>query len=98
MLASTPQPHPCSPSFCPPLFQGAEEERGAEKALTLSQGPRTLDLCDRHITPMVFWGKGVTSLSREVCKTEFALSRTDKGRGWGLALEVLKGPSPALIL
>lgn len=71
MLASTPTPaRPVQPFLCPPLLQGGEEEREVEKALTLSQEPRTPDLCTQHITPVVFWGKGVTSLSREVCKQD----------------------------
>lgn len=61
--APTTRPRPRDHPLCSPLLQGAEEERGAEKALTVSQGPRSLDLCVRHITPALFWGKGLNSLS-----------------------------------
>lgn len=71
MLASSPTPtQPVQPLLCPPVLQLREGEREVEKALTLSQGPRTPDLCAQHITPMVFRGKGVTSLSQEVCKQD----------------------------
>lgn len=53
---------------------------GVEKALTHSQGPGTPDLCTQHITPMTLWGKGVTSLSREVYKQDRACSQQDLGR------------------
>lgn len=66
-----PPTHPAraTPSFVPHSSKG-ESKRGVEKALPLSQGPGTPDLCARHITPMTFWEKGVTSLSREVCKQD----------------------------
>ena len=91
-------PSPCTLSFCPPLLQGGEGEREVENTLTLSQGLGTPDLWAQHVTPMVFWGKGATSLS-DVCKQEGLHSvGLMEERVWGLVLEALKSPFPALIL
>lgn len=64
MLASTHHP---TQSVRPPRLssapsRGRGRERGREGP-AVRQGPRSLDLCAWHITPVLFWGKGLTSLS-----------------------------------
>lgn len=73
-LSSCWQAPPTCPARATPPFvlhsSKRESERGAEKSLTLSQGLGTPNLCTWYITPVTFWEKGVTSLSREVCKQD----------------------------
>lgn len=100
MLASTPTPaRPVQPlllSSTPPRGRG--REGAGEDPDTQPRAWNSRSLHPTHHSSGILGERGDLPVMTSVQARQLALSRTHPGKVWGLVLEALKGPFPALIL